>query len=569
MPTPNLANYQHRFSLTPGVVPQPAMVAEISVNLADKSGFSKTDSGTIVELFRPRSEIGTYVADYLRITLTPAAAIMAAIAAAATVSGVVTVQARAYDIGTTSIVVPWNVTMHARGANFQYSGNGVALEIVGDTQAHWQEDAGRDHVLPKVERPGSAPRWNDLVNADATSVGVQVTNCTYDNFHVPGIKGFNKGLHLVATTSDTVCNTFRLGKVLNNRYSVITNPHLSTGPGDAIHGCNQNTFIGGALIVNSAYTNVPSTLISLIGAESNGNNFFGVNLERGGNTRAIYCQAQNNSWIGCRFENAVAGYIEYEPTAINNYINGGNSASVSKGELDLIVNDKGYGNVAHWSGAMGCKGFYFDFNVGQFIGKGGVNVPALAGIGDITTGLYFPGGGVVKVTTGGYDCFAFTNGMACAYGPVQLGSGGGYRWGSGSPISGGFSTQISRAANGVVSLDSSSLMVGGTYRTVALSPVALTGTVNNYAPGGVSEFQRWSAIAATTVTGLSLAQVDGQRHTVVNVGANPITLANAAAGSLAANRFLSAAGDLVLAANQAARLIYDATTGAWRMFKEV
>jgi hypothetical protein len=52
-PTKLLANYQHRFSSTSGVVVPPQVAAEITVNLADLKGYTKCEDGSVVELFAP------------------------------------------------------------------------------------------------------------------------------------------------------------------------------------------------------------------------------------------------------------------------------------------------------------------------------------------------------------------------------------------------------------------------------------------------------------------------------------------------------------------------------------
>jgi hypothetical protein len=111
---------------------------------------------------------------------------------------------------------------------------------------------------------------------------------------------------------------------------------------------------------------------------------------------------------------------------------------------------------------------------------------------------------------------------------------------------------------------------GGTFRHVATSPTQITANQNDYNPGGVSYFQRWSSDAARSVTGLTFtaAQADGQVYVVVNVGAQNIVLVNQSASSTSANRFLNSSGaDITLSANQAADLIYDGTQSRWLVFK--
>ena len=111
---------------------------------------------------------------------------------------------------------------------------------------------------------------------------------------------------------------------------------------------------------------------------------------------------------------------------------------------------------------------------------------------------------------------------------------------------------------------------GGTVRYRANSATQITANQNDYNPGGVSYFQRWSSDASRNVTGLTFtpAKQDGQTHLIVNVGAQNIVLAHESASSAAANRFKnSTAADITLAANQAADVIYDGTQSRWLVFK--
>ena len=111
---------------------------------------------------------------------------------------------------------------------------------------------------------------------------------------------------------------------------------------------------------------------------------------------------------------------------------------------------------------------------------------------------------------------------------------------------------------------------GVTFRTIATTPTTLAANANNYNPGGSSLFQRWSSDAARDVTGLTFtaAQVDGQYHTIVNVGAQNIVLKHQDANSTTTNRFInSTAADITLAAGQAADALYDGTQGRWLVFK--
>lgn len=131
-------------------------------------------------------------------------------------------------------------------------------------------------------------------------------------------------------------------------------------------------------------------------------------------------------------------------------------------------------------------------------------------------------------------------------------------------------TQITDAGatNGGVVKFSSLISGPGTFTGGSGSPSAIGSNQNDYNFVTLSYFQRWSSSTAVDITGMTRFQQDGQVHVIVNVGSNNITLKHEDAASTAANRFLNSTGaDIVLSANQAADVIYDATTQRWRAFK--
>ena len=108
-------------------------------------------------------------------------------------------------------------------------------------------------------------------------------------------------------------------------------------------------------------------------------------------------------------------------------------------------------------------------------------------------------------------------------------------------------------------------------QTGVITPAALAGgTTNNYAPAGFATASRMrqNVTAASTLTGLA-GGVTGQEMTINNINttaANTLTLANANAGSLAANQFLLPSGlDWIIPAGGSVKLRYDGTSTAWRM----
>jgi hypothetical protein len=71
--------------------------------------------------------------------------------------------------------------------------------------------------------------------------------------------------------------------------------------------------------------------------------------------------------------------------------------------------------------------------------------------------------------------------------------------------------------------------------------------------------------AGIDITGIA-AGVDGRQIVVCNIGANNITLKHQDGNSLVANRFqMPGGGDITLGPDGTATLIYDATSGFWRL----
>ena len=111
---------------------------------------------------------------------------------------------------------------------------------------------------------------------------------------------------------------------------------------------------------------------------------------------------------------------------------------------------------------------------------------------------------------------------------------------------------------GVITLSS-----GDISNTVA-SPTQLAADQNNYTLAS-GDILRISASAARNITGL-VATVNGDARLLVNIGTFDITLKHQSASSTAANRFLCAgASDYTLAAGASAPVVYDSTSGGWRV----
>ncbi|MEQ1619227.1 MAG: DUF2793 domain-containing protein [Terricaulis sp.] len=101
-----------------------------------------------------------------------------------------------------------------------------------------------------------------------------------------------------------------------------------------------------------------------------------------------------------------------------------------------------------------------------------------------------------------------------------------------------------------------------------ISPAQINTDQHDYNPAGLpgASVVRFSSDARRAITGVQ-GGTDGRVLFLVNVGANPITLANASTASSAANRF-AMLSDLELSAGATAKLLYDATTQRWRLISQ-
>jgi len=138
-------------------------------------------------------------------------------------------------------------------------------------------------------------------------------------------------------------------------------------------------------------------------------------------------------------------------------------------------------------------------------------------------------------------------------------SGVDFGWGS---VPGSRDTAISRPVVKVIAL-TDGLNAGATLRSVPLA-VTFAASQNDYNVGVGLFINLTASNAATSITGFSVSQVDGQIMIIRNVGSNAFTISNQSGSSSAANRVLFATGaDTVVAANGNVRLRYDATASRW------
>ena len=239
-----------------------------------------------------------------------------------------------YAITGTITCGPLSSTNASSGATLTYTGSGTAFVVQG---VNTSETYGQFHVLPYINR--SALDWNS--GADTTSIGLNLKDRKYNIFVLPGVKRFDTGVALQADTANFVCNTIQLGVIQNNRLGI----DFSRITG--LLGINQNTFIAGAIVIDSAYTTAANRIyLNMTNAgENNTNTFVGVNLEKSGNEKAIVCASSENLFLNCRFEGSVAaaGYVTVSGN--NNRFVGG--APASSGTVPFVpwITDTGSGNT--------------------------------------------------------------------------------------------------------------------------------------------------------------------------------------------------------------------------------
>lgn len=130
----------------------------------------------------------------------------------------------------------------------------------------------------------------------------------------------------------------------------------------------------------------------------------------------------------------------------------------------------------------------------------------------------------------------------------------------------GWACFASKSGNWYTQTGDYNTLPSAVYFTGVISPTALSGNVNDYAPSGLSDASTIridGGAANRNITGLT-GGGSGRRMIVRNIGStNNLTLVNASASSSASNRF-EMVGDLVLAPKQGVELAYDTSTSRWR-----
>jgi hypothetical protein len=280
-----------------------------------------------------------------------------AIELAAAIGGTLRIPNGQYLIGTTSLVVPENVSIVADGhAQLCYTGLGIALKVMGSLGTR---QITRTLRLPGVMRAtfglANLPHWHTHPTAlDTTSVGIMITNCGYEQVTVPAIYRFHRGLVLRAETTDptslTVCNTTYLGRIFNNFIGIDFDVE------NANNGVNQNTFIGGVVNINATAAMAGTTSVRMASAENNINTFVGTNFERGGQERALSINSVGNLFLNCRFEggHTQAGYITFGSGSAQNKVIG-NAPAVSVTLFHTMISDSGQANQLQFGNIISSK----------------------------------------------------------------------------------------------------------------------------------------------------------------------------------------------------------------------
>jgi hypothetical protein len=107
----------------------------------------------------------------------------------------------------------------------------------------------------------------------------------------------------------------------------------------------------------------------------------------------------------------------------------------------------------------------------------------------------------------------------------------------------------------------------GNISTDVISPPALSASVNDYTPTGLSTARnlRLASTASWQITGIA-AQTAGTLLTLWNGGAQDIVLVTASAASVAANRFQCPRGvNLTINSGSSAMMWYDGVSSLWRV----
>lgn len=132
---------------------------------------------------------------------------------------------------------------------------------------------------------------------------------------------------------------------------------------------------------------------------------------------------------------------------------------------------------------------------------------------------------------------------------------------TGTVINNAWKTELYGQIDAVIAAEDTAVRAGIVQTTTS------TGTQNDFALTSQASLLRCNNASLLTLTGLT-GGADGQRLTIVSIGAGQVDLSHQAAGSTAGNRLINFATSAVTslaAGSGVAVLVYDATTARWRL----
>lgn len=245
-------------------------------------------------------------------------------------SGDVLVPKGVYNISGNGILIPPNINLKmSTEAEFVYSGTSTCLKFEGGRNGN--------HVVGKV-RKGTL----DWKTTDTSSAGVEIKNINHSVFTILSVWNFHDGIKLSAngdgsgfnTGGGTSYNTITLGQITDNKLGL---SFKQTNFG----WINGNTFIGGAVRINSNNASIAGSMLIDMTQTGNGNVFTGVNLEGSAQEKTVVISASNNTFINCRFEANPVESFHLLSSSINNQVIGGYD---NFGHKSKIFKDEGQGN---------------------------------------------------------------------------------------------------------------------------------------------------------------------------------------------------------------------------------
>jgi hypothetical protein len=421
------------------------------------------------------------------------AAIQAAVDAADPKTQTVVIPCGAYATAGTITVSGKVSLVMADNAEIVYSGSGVAVQIEGAIDA----TRFRRHVL-RVRKATIA--WH--TGADSTSVGVRLRNVNHSDVALNLVEGFHKGLDLVGENAGTSYNTIRIGQVRNNKIGV-THTALPSYPSGWANG---NTFIGGAIRIDTAYAGVAGSVL-FEGASMNGSTLLGVNMEGTAPEKTLTLAASHNLVLGCRFEDGPQ--IHLTAASSSNLIIGGygnlgpdSRVALNPAGANLFL-DEGQNNVI-----LGGRGLKLSGDGGTY----GGDALALEGLTSISNVILRGQYGVTqkvysRLTAGGVLSLYDSPGDSIeggAINPVLVLDGTSDSISTGKPDGSVVPTPIFTAWDETRTDVKKALVAnGGRFASVVTS---VSGSTFSVAPGNVFKLTQGGATTVTGFTGATTGQ---------------------------------------------------------------